>query len=56
MLSKYERRVAEAEAALLAGLDEAESDALASLISRLAMDIHRAQPGANPCESMDHLP
>src|SRR5690625_4883640 len=55
MLSKYEHRVAEAEAALLAGLDEAESDTLASLISRLAMDIHRAQPGANPCESMDHL-
>lgn len=56
LLAKYEDRVADAEAALLAGLDGHESDTLASLIGRLAMDIHRAQPGANPCESMDHLP
>src|SRR5690625_5013053 len=56
LLSKYEDRVADAEADLLAGLDRDESEALASLIGRLAMDIHRAQPGVNPCESMDHLP
>lgn len=56
LLTKYEKRVAQAEADLLANLSGSESDTLASLISRLAMDIHRAQPGANPCESMDHLP
>ena len=56
LLARYEGRVAVAETDLLSGLDDSEARALASLISRLAMDIHRAQPGANPCEAMDHLP
>ena len=56
LLEHYEKRVAEAEADLLSGLPEAEKQTLAALISRLAMDIHRAQPGSNPCEAMDHLP
>ncbi|WP_425861863.1 MarR family winged helix-turn-helix transcriptional regulator [Arthrobacter sp. TWP1-1] len=56
MLADHEERVAAAEADLLSGLAEPESLALASLISRLAMDVHRAQPGSSPCEAMDHLP
>ncbi|GAB3254360.1 MarR family winged helix-turn-helix transcriptional regulator [Arthrobacter pigmenti] len=56
MLAQYEERVAAAEADLLSGLEGAEADTLASLISRLAMDVHRSQPGASPCEAMDHLP
>ena len=56
LLARYDERVAAAEAGLLSGLDESEARTLASLISRLAMDIHRAQPGSNPCEAMDHLP
>lgn len=56
LLTHYEERVAAAEAGLLAGLSEAEATALASLIGRLAMHVHRSQPGSNPCEAMDHLP
>ena len=55
MLANYEQRVAAAEADLLAGMAESDSRALASLISQLAMDVHRAQPGSSPCEAMDHL-
>lgn len=56
LLARYEERVAAAETDLLSGLDDSEARALASLIGRLAMDVHRAQPGSNPCEAMDHLP
>jgi MarR family transcriptional regulator, transcriptional regulator for hemolysin len=56
VLGRYEDRVAAAEADLLSGLKGSEAQTLASLISRLAMDVHRAQPGASPCEAMDHLP
>ncbi|REE04055.1 DNA-binding MarR family transcriptional regulator [Citricoccus muralis] len=56
LLVKYEERVASAESALLAGLEPAEESTLIDLIGRLAMDVHRAQPGSNPCEAMDHLP
>lgn len=55
-LATYEKRVAAAEASLVSGLDDAEAGTLDSLISRLAMSIHRDQPGSNPCEAMDHLP
>jgi MarR family transcriptional regulator, transcriptional regulator for hemolysin len=56
LLAQYEDRVAVAEADLLAGLDDAEATTLAGLISRLAMHVHRADPGSSPCEAMDHLP
>lgn len=56
LLEKYEERVAHMESDLLAGLGEADRKTLTSLIGRLAMDIHRAQPGSIPCEAMDHLP
>ncbi|MGM7671266.1 MarR family winged helix-turn-helix transcriptional regulator [Microbacterium sp. A93] len=56
VLVRYEERVAAAETGLLAGLDEGESGVLESLISQLAMAIHRDQPGSSPCEAMDHLP
>lgn len=56
LLTEYEERVSAAEDDLLAGLDDSEACTMASLISRLAMDIHRAQPGTSPCEAMDHLP
>lgn len=56
LLEKYEERVARMESDLLAGLSEADRKTLTSLIGRLAMDIHRAQPGSIPCEAMDHLP
>jgi MarR family transcriptional regulator, transcriptional regulator for hemolysin len=55
-LARYEERVAVAESRLLSGLKPSEADSLASLIARLAMDVHRSQPGASPCEAMDHLP
>lgn len=56
LLTQYEEKVAAAEADLLAGLDDSEACTMATLIGRLAMDIHRAQPGTSPCEAMDHLP
>ncbi|MDV7353673.1 MarR family transcriptional regulator [Rhodococcus oxybenzonivorans] len=56
LLADYEKRVAAAEADLMAGLSDSETGTLAALISRLAMDVHRAQPGTSPCEAMDHLP
>jgi MarR family transcriptional regulator, transcriptional regulator for hemolysin len=56
VLARYEERVAAAEADLLSGLKVPEADTLAGLIARLAMDVHRSQPGASPCEAMDHLP
>ncbi|WP_236866693.1 MarR family winged helix-turn-helix transcriptional regulator [Brevibacterium daeguense] len=56
LLEQYEERVAAAESELLSGIDESEAGTLVALIGRLAMDIHRAQPGASPCEAMDHLP
>lgn len=55
-LSQYEEHVAAFEAELLSDLNETEAGELSSLISRLAMDIHRSQPGTSPCEVMDHLP
>lgn len=55
LLNQLEIRVAAAEQQLLAGLDSTESAQLAALVSKLSMDIHRAQPGANPCEAMDQL-
>jgi MarR family transcriptional regulator, transcriptional regulator for hemolysin len=56
LLAEHEGRVAAAEADLLSGLAPNDAQALSSLIARLAMDVHRATPGANPCEAMDHLP
>jgi MarR family transcriptional regulator, transcriptional regulator for hemolysin len=56
LLARYEERVAAAESGLLSGLKASEADTLAALIARLAMDVHRSQPGASPCEAMDHLP
>ena len=56
VLARYEERVSAAEAELLAGLDGSESGDLIALVGRLAMEIHRAQPGSSPCEAMDHLP
>lgn len=54
-LSTYEKRVAIAEAELLAGMAEGEARTLGALVTRLAHHIHRADPGASPCEAMDHL-
>lgn len=56
LLAQHEERVAAAEADLLSGLDDSEARTVSSLIGRLAMDVHRAQPGTSPCEAMDHLP
>ncbi len=55
MLAVYEARVAAAEYDLMAGLEEDDARALALLISRLAKSVHRALPGASPCEAMDNL-
>jgi MarR family transcriptional regulator for hemolysin len=55
MLAAYESRVAAAEADLMAGLEKEDAATLGILISRLARNVHRAQPGASPCEAMDHL-
>lgn len=55
-LARYEERVAAAESGLLSGLKTSEAGTLAALIGRLAMDVHRSQPGSSPCEAMDHLP
>lgn len=56
VLRRYEEAVAAFEADLFSGLEESQAKKLADLIGHLAMDIHRAQPGAHPCEAMDHLP
>ena len=55
MLAAYEERVAAAEADLLAGLEADDARDLGLLISRLARNVHRTQPGASPCEAMDNL-
>lgn len=56
VLGIYEKRVAAAEAELLTGLNTEDVNTLDTLLSRLALDVHRAQPGSSPCEAMDHLP
>ncbi|WP_345079889.1 MarR family winged helix-turn-helix transcriptional regulator [Brachybacterium paraconglomeratum] len=56
VLARYEERVTAAEKQLLVALDDSESDDLIALVGRLAMEIHRSQPGSSPCEAMDHLP
>lgn len=55
LLKEYEVRVAAAEADLLAGLAASEADGLAALVKRLATEVHRTDPGASPCEALDHL-
>ncbi|WP_181149761.1 MarR family winged helix-turn-helix transcriptional regulator [Arthrobacter sp. MYb227] len=55
LLQRLETRVAQAEQTLLTGLDSAETSALAGLLGKLSMSVHSSQPGANPCEAMDHL-
>ncbi len=55
VLARYESRVASAEAALLSGLTAADAGQFEGLISRLAMDVHRADPSSSPCEALDHL-
>lgn len=54
-LTRYETHVAAAEGDLLAGLDASEVTVLDELVSKLAMHVHRAAPGTNPCEAMDHI-
>ncbi|MET3810056.1 hypothetical protein [Arthrobacter sp. UYEF3] len=55
MLDAYEERVAAAEADLLAGPDKDDARSLGALIARLAENVHRTRPGANPCEATDNL-
>ncbi|WP_255769474.1 MarR family winged helix-turn-helix transcriptional regulator [Pseudarthrobacter sulfonivorans] len=55
MLAAHEERVAAAEAELLGGLEEVDANSLSVLLGELARSVHRAQPGASPCEAMDHL-
>ncbi len=55
VLADCEERVAAAEADLLAGLKEEDAEAIRILIGQLARHVHRAQPGASPCEAMDNL-
>ncbi|MFF3630443.1 MarR family winged helix-turn-helix transcriptional regulator [Streptomyces sp. NPDC002164] len=54
-LTRYEERVAAVEAGLLSVLSPQEAAALTALTGRLSLHIHRAHPGVNPCEAMDHL-
>jgi DNA-binding MarR family transcriptional regulator len=55
LLGDLEQKVGESESVLLAGLSPEEAEALSALISRLAVSVHRTQPGSNPCEAMDSL-
>ncbi|WP_427134016.1 MarR family winged helix-turn-helix transcriptional regulator [Pseudarthrobacter sp. S9] len=55
MLAVHEERVSAAEADLLAGLEADDAQTLGVLLSRLARNIHRTQPGTSPCEAMDNL-
>jgi DNA-binding MarR family transcriptional regulator len=55
ILAACEERVAAAEADLLAGLEQEDAQTIRILIGRLARNVHRAQPGASPCEAMDNL-
>ncbi|NWN87478.1 MAG: hypothetical protein HLX51_02885 [Micrococcaceae bacterium] len=57
LLADYEQRVAAAEAELLAGLNGEHDNAevFRDLVSRLAMNIHRADPNSDPCQALDHL-
>lgn len=55
LLAMYEERVSAAEVELLSSLNKSEVETLESIIARLAMEVHRAQPGSSPCEAMDRL-
>lgn len=57
VLADYEQRVAAAEAELLDNLKGTDDDAevFRDLVSRLAMNIHRADPNSDPCHALDHL-
>jgi MarR family transcriptional regulator, transcriptional regulator for hemolysin len=55
VLATYEDHVAGVEKQLLSGLAHDDVGQLTGLIARLAMNVHRAQPGSSPCEAMDHL-
>lgn len=55
VLATYEDHVAGVEEQLLSGLARDDVGQLKALIARLAMNVHRAQPGSSPCESMDHI-
>nr|EJI95775.1 marR family protein [Rhodococcus sp. JVH1] len=55
-LADFEQRMAAVERQFLSGLSEREASELESTMHRLAMIVHREQPGASPCEAMDNLP
>jgi len=57
LLTTYEKRVAAAEAELLAGLADQGQDpeAFRKLVGFLAMTIHQADPNSDPCAAIDHL-
>lgn len=54
-LTHYEERVSIFEADLLSSLNQQEAKTFASLMGKLAMDVHRSQPGTDPCAAIDHL-
>lgn len=54
-LTRYEVHVADAEADVLAVLEASDIMVLDDLMRQVAMHVHGAAPGTNPCEAMDNL-
>lgn len=55
ILAHYEQRVADAEAALLDGLPTHTAHLFREQTADLAGEVHRAEPGADPCKAINNL-
>jgi MarR family transcriptional regulator, transcriptional regulator for hemolysin len=55
VLAQYQERVAAAETGILSELDHDDARSLGTLLGRLATSVHRADPNASPCETVESL-
>jgi len=55
VLALYEDRVAAVETVILIGLPGDDAARLGALLGELAVNVHRADPSASPCEAVESL-
>jgi len=55
VLALYEDRVADVETGILIGLHGDDAARLGALLGELAVNVHRADPSASPCEAVESL-